>query len=35
MRDLPRGFAVAVYTKTYINEPGFDKVLTSDGGFLL
>ncbi len=28
MRDLPRGFAVAVYTKTYINEPGFDKVLT-------
>jgi lysozyme family protein len=27
MRDLPRGFAVAVYTNTYINEPGFSKVL--------
>lgn len=27
MRDLPRGFAVAVYTKTYVNGPGFGKVL--------
>lgn len=27
MRDLPRNFAVAVYTHDYINTPGFDKVL--------
>lgn len=26
MRALPRGFAVAVYTKQYINGPGFNKV---------
>lgn len=27
MRSLPRGFAEAVYTKRYINDPGFAKVL--------
>jgi lysozyme family protein len=27
MRQLPRTFAAAVYTGTYINGPGFDKVL--------
>ncbi len=27
MRALPRDFAVAVYTRTYINAPGFSKVL--------
>ncbi len=26
MRDLPRGFAVAVYTHDYINAPSFNKV---------
>lgn len=28
MRDLPRGFAVAVYTEQYINKPGFARVLS-------
>lgn len=27
MRALPRDFAVAIYTRRYINEPGFNKVL--------
>lgn len=27
MRSLPRGFAEAVYTKRYINDPGFARVL--------
>jgi lysozyme family protein len=26
MRDLPRPFAVMIYTKTYVKAPGFDKV---------
>lgn len=27
MRELPRGFAVAVYLHDYVNAPGFNKVL--------
>lgn len=27
MRALPRDFAVAIYTRKYVNEPGFNKVL--------
>lgn len=27
MRTLPREFAVEIYTRKYINEPGFDRVL--------
>ncbi len=26
MRDLPRAMAVSIYTKTYVQAPGFDKV---------
>lgn len=32
MRALPRDFAVAVYTRKYVNEPGFNKVLAVSAG---
>ncbi len=28
MRDLPRPFAVAIYTKDYVTAPGFDRVVS-------
>jgi len=32
MRNLPRDFAVAVYTRRYINEPGFAPIIAMHAG---
>lgn len=32
MRNLPRDFAVAVYTRTYIKQPGFEPIIALHAG---